>query len=92
MNNKNKSIETEIGKILSTLDVPDENMPNFQSNYKYYTPPQTVKSFSDFMLIDSCRSRSRTATKTAITIEVKGMTVPTNMRPGASSLSAIKTN
>lgn len=36
-NNKDKSIETEIGKVLSTLNVPKENMPNFQSNYKYYT-------------------------------------------------------
>jgi len=36
-NNKDKSIETEIDKVLSTLNVPKENMPNFQSNYKYYT-------------------------------------------------------
>lgn len=39
-NVKDKSIETEINKVLSTLNVPIENMPNFQSNYKYYT---TVK-------------------------------------------------
>ncbi|WP_238900410.1 hypothetical protein [Clostridium sp. YIM B02500] len=36
-NNKDKSVETEINKVLSTLNVPKENMPNFQSNYKYYT-------------------------------------------------------
>ena len=36
-NNKDKYIETEIDKVLSTLNVPKENMPNFQSNYKYYT-------------------------------------------------------
>ena len=35
-NNKDKYIETEIDKVLSTLNVPKENMPNFQSNYKYY--------------------------------------------------------
>lgn len=42
-NVKDKSIETEINKVLSTLNVPIENMPNFQSNYKYYT---TVKDAS----------------------------------------------
>lgn len=36
-NNKDNSIETEIEKVLSQLNVPKENMPNFQSNYKYYT-------------------------------------------------------
>lgn len=36
-NSKNKSIETEINKVLSTLNVPIENLPNFQNNYKYYT-------------------------------------------------------
>lgn len=36
-NIKDKSIETEINKVLSTLNIPKENMPNFQSNYKYYT-------------------------------------------------------
>lgn len=42
-NVKDKSIETEINKVLSTLNVPIENMPNFHSNYKYYT---TVKDDS----------------------------------------------
>ncbi|WP_160687736.1 hypothetical protein [Clostridium sp. C2-6-12] len=36
-NNKNKSIETQIDKVLSMFNVPQENMPNFQNNYKYYT-------------------------------------------------------
>lgn len=35
-NNKNKSIETKIDKILSTLNIPKENIPDFKSNYKYY--------------------------------------------------------
>lgn len=35
--NKDKSIETEIDKLLSELNVPKENMPDFQNNYKYYT-------------------------------------------------------
>ena len=48
-NNKNKSIETEIGKVLFQLNVPKENMPNFQSNYKYFT---TVKhDYSKIYLI-----------------------------------------
>ncbi len=34
--NKDKSIEAEIDKVLSGLNVPKENMPNFQSDYKYY--------------------------------------------------------
>lgn len=36
-NNKNTSIEMETGKILSMLNVSNENMPDFQKNYKYYT-------------------------------------------------------
>ncbi|MFW2488576.1 hypothetical protein ACN077_08350 [Clostridium chromiireducens] len=36
-NNKDEYIETEIDKVLSSLNVRKENMPNFQSNYKYYT-------------------------------------------------------
>lgn len=35
--NKNKSIETEIDKVLYELNVPKENMPDFQNSYKYYT-------------------------------------------------------
>lgn len=35
--NKDKSIETEIDNVLSELNVPKENMPDFQNKYKYYT-------------------------------------------------------
>ncbi len=34
--NKDKSVEAEIDKVLSGLNVPKENRPNFQSDYKYY--------------------------------------------------------
>lgn len=36
-NNKDIAIETATEKILNTLNVSKENMPNFQSKYKYYT-------------------------------------------------------
>lgn len=35
--NKDKYIETEVNKVLSELNVPEENMPDFQISYKYYT-------------------------------------------------------
>jgi hypothetical protein len=35
--NKDKSIEAEVDKVLSKLNVPKEHMPEFQNNYKYYT-------------------------------------------------------
>lgn len=34
---KNKTIESEINKILENLKVSKENMPDFTSNYKYST-------------------------------------------------------
>lgn len=36
-NNKDEYIQIEIDKVLSSLNVPKENIPNFQNNYKYYT-------------------------------------------------------
>lgn len=50
---------------------------------------QTVKSFSDFMVIASCRSRWRIAAKTVITSEAK-MTRSPNNPTGGSAFFATK--
>jgi len=43
-NNKNLAMESTIEKVLNTLNISKENMPNFQSKYKYYTEEKSDSS------------------------------------------------
>lgn len=48
--NKDKSIEAEVNKVLSQLNVPKEDMPDFQSDYKYYVKKKDHNSSNLYLI------------------------------------------
>ena len=54
-NNKNLAIESTIEKVLNTLNISKENMPNFQGKYKYYTEEKSDSSKIYLILVNDMK-------------------------------------